>query len=210
MKPRPCARAGCGTLIPENRSKSALYCSDRCADRVKNDNRLSREKPMRERLYAILESLAAIGDTVMPRTEDLAKRIGSTNRNANDFLWQLSSDGFLGATGMRGRRVYRLLKGPYAGHALTPTQQCREKPQAPACRWCGKPVKRPNADNAIPSLTCSVACHREYMAHGASASKAQIQARLDHIKRQPKGCVTVEDFIRAGGIVYSEPARPRP
>lgn len=70
------------------------------------------------------------------------------------------------------------------------------------CAWCEGP-NHPDRDSHI-RLCCSIKCARDWMHHGASVSRRQVEERRAHIASQPKGCATIEAWLAAGGKIYRE------
>ena len=202
-KRRLCARDGCGAAIPSTRNRSAIYCSEQCNELAKRAARQSRAIPKQERAYALLDRLASAGATAPPSMDELGARIGSSRGAFLNLLTKLVAAGKLQILGPRRARSYRLMVGPYAGHVLEPSggtsdAGCSQR----LCPWCECVITKRGMDGEINSY-CSADHARHYAQH--RASKRVIDARRAHLARQPKGCMTLDEFFASGGAIYHEP-----
>lgn len=66
------------------------------------------------------------------------------------------------------------------------------------CDWCGRPLR------GARLRFCSAACRDIWVVNGGGPSLAQVEARRAHVEAQPKGCVSVAEFIAKGGVIYRE------
>jgi hypothetical protein len=72
------------------------------------------------------------------------------------------------------------------------------------CAWCEKPHSKRSAFTHGMALCCSPKCAKARMFFGKHLTLAKYEARMAHLKEQPKGCATIEEWLAAGGIIYRE------
>jgi len=70
------------------------------------------------------------------------------------------------------------------------------------CDWCESEFLI--RDGNFGQSCCSVKCSREYVAHGNAPTRRQVQERIEHIAKQPKGAKTIAEFLSMGGRIYRE------
>jgi hypothetical protein len=182
-----------------------------------------------DRLFDILVSVAVKGDPA-PSNQTIAEMLSLSVSSGHvaDYFCALKREGRIGVVSRSNARTITILVGPHAGaktaESVTrsalhgernfvehrPVKQTEENftsrkenfaLSAAVCQWCEAPLLH----NRDQSSCCSRRHFRLWASHGYTVTEKQAEARKAHLAQQPRGCASVEDFIRAGGQIYVEP-----
>lgn len=174
-----------------------------------------------DRMFPVLVQLAVDG-LPLPDSGALGRLAGMRPSTALLTIHQLAHAGRIRIerAEAKHKRVILICEGEHAGKRTATSEQAMRSLMAQArgavdephqrrrgsagqpCLWCEKPL--PLKATAWASY-CSNNCAKTHGRHGFGANRRLIEQRVAHIAQQPKGCATVDEFIAAGGSVYTEP-----